>query len=449
MRWTGNNSLKSQLVTQFSFVLAMLLVVINVGFLLFIMRITPDTNPVDEASLPVIVEALRLVDGRMEIRETEQFAQLVESHPSLWFVALDAAGRELVFGSVPSLFTSVVEELAQVRSLDLRGDDGSTITAMVARTPTSFGEVKVLYGGNAVPGSAFTSLLWGAKVIYIPFTVLPVVGVFLCLPFLVGRALSGLRKTTATAASIDANSLGVRLSKEGVVEELHPLVSAINSALTRIDDDFSKRQRFFANAAHELRTPIAILQTRLEGLVAGPQRARLLQDVARLAAMAEQLLDMQRLAGNQSWEDVDLVSTCEQVAADCGPLAISAGYDFEFDAEVPSLVTRGDQASLERAVTNLIRNAIEHGGGSGTIRVEVRRDGTIEVADDGPGIPKDERGRVFEPFYRTKPKSTGAGLGLSIVDEIVRAHNGRISIVERDRGACFRLKLGLPKTIPT
>lgn len=445
MRWMGRNSLKSILVTRFALVLALLLVVINAGFLIFITTVTPDTNSVDEASLPVITEALTKVDNRMEVRTTERFSRLLDTYPSIWFVAVDADGREIAYGSVPALFSSVIDKIGEVRSLDLRGDEGSVVTAKVTRAHATFGEVKVLYGGNAVPGNPVVVLFWGARVMYVPLIVLPVFGVFLCLPVLVGRALSGLKKTTATAASIDTTSLGVRLSKEGVVEELHPLVTAINAALSRIDDDFNKRQRFFANAAHELRTPIAILQTRLEGLEPGTQRERLLRDVARLAAMAEQLLDMQRLSTVQNWEDIDLVVLCETVAADCGPLAISEGYDLEFTAEVASFVFKGDQSSLERAITNLIRNAIEHGGGVGTIRVEVLRDGTIEVADEGPGISKDEFGKVFEPFYRTKPKSTGAGLGLSIVKEIVRAHSGRISIVEQERGACFRLKLGLSK----
>src|SRR5690606_27501130 len=99
-----------------------------------------------------------------------------------------------------------------------------------------------------------------------------------------------------------------------VPSELHPLVRAMNSALQRLDDGMERRQRFLADAAHELRTPIAILQTRIELLAAGPERTRLLLDVARLANLANQLLDLQRLEeGRPNFEDLDLVEVAAQV----------------------------------------------------------------------------------------------------------------------------------------
>jgi signal transduction histidine kinase len=256
----------------------------------------------------------------------------------------------------------------------------------------------------------------------------------------VGRGLSGIRKTISQAAAIDANSLGTRLPKDDVVVELHPLVDSFNAALSRIDEDVSQRQRFLANAAHELRTPIAILLTRVEGMAPGSERDRLLLDVGRLEATAEQLLDMQRFGNIQAWTDVDLVEICEIVVADCAPTAISAGYELGFETCRPSFLIKGDPHSLERAVSNLVRNAIEHAGGSGDIRVEITPEGAIEVSDDGPGISLVERENVFEPFYRTAPRSTGAGLGLSIVRQIAQLHNGSVSIVPQVCGARFRLK---------
>jgi signal transduction histidine kinase len=212
--------------------------------------------------------------------------------------------------------------------------------------------------------------------------------------------------------------------------------------LGRIDEDVSQRRRFFANAAHELRTPIAILQTRLEASAAGPERARLLLDVARLAQTAEQLLDMQRFGAIQAWADVDIVELCRTVVADSAPMAISGGYELSFETEKPSFIVKGDRDSLERAIGNLVRNAIEHGGGSGHIRVEVTGDGMIEVADDGPGIPREEHEKIFEPFYRAKPRSEGAGLGLSIVRQIAQTHKGDVSVVPQLWGSRFRLELG-------
>lgn len=298
-----------------------------------------------------------------------------------------------------------------------------------------------MYGGTLVARSYLTKVMLGMSVLYVPFTLIPIGLVFLALPILVGRALSGIKLTINRAASIDANSLGMRLSRDDVILELQPLVDAFNAALGCIDEDVSQRRRFFATAAHELRTPIAILQTRLEASPAGPERDRLLLDVGRLAQTAEQLLDMQRFSAIQSWGDVDLVELCRIVVADSAPIAISAGYELGFEAENPSLFVRGDRESLQRAVVNLVRDAIEHGGGCGNIRVEVKSDGAIDVADDGPGVSNEERDKVFEPFYRTKPKSTGAGLGLSIVRQIAQTHKGQITIIPQVWGARFRLKL--------
>lgn len=441
LRWLGQKSLKGQLVLRLAVVLGMLMVVMNIGFLALLAYLLPEKSDADEKVRPVIAKAVDIRDSQLVITRTADLAKLADETPSFWFVVHHPDGRHVSFGLVPPQYSGVLSMMDDIHFLDIRGEDGLTITANFAELDTSAGRLKVMYGGRTAPGSYITKVFLGLSILYIPFTLVPVVLVFLALPILVGRALSGLRKTISRAASIDANSLGTRLAKDDVVMELHPLVDAINSALARIDEDVSQRRRFFANAAHELRTPIAILQTRLEASPISPERERLLLDVGRLAATAEQLLDMQRFGNVQSWTDVDLVKICERVVADSAPMAIAAGYELGFDTERERVVVKGDADSLERAVGNLVRNAIEHGGGSGDIRVMITRDGAIEVADDGPGIPADDRDKVFEPFYRSRPKSTGAGLGLSIVRQIARTHHGEVSIVPQSCGACVRLKL--------
>ncbi len=442
MKLLSRKSLKGQIVWRFSLVLGALLIVLNLSFLVLVLFLVPKTNDADREMRPIIADALRLESDRLAIVETEDLLKTRQEFPSFWFAAVHPDGRLARYGPVPPEYDGVIGILNEFEHFDVRGREGSRITASFGELDTRAGRLKVVYGGKPTPGSFRFNVLRGMSVLYIPFTLIPIGLVFLALPFMVGKALSGLKTTIGRAASIDANSLGVRLPKNDVVEELHPLIAAFNSALARIDEEVSQRQRLLANAAHELRTPIAILQTRLEGLPGGPDKARLLLDVGRLAATAEQLLDMQRFAGVLSWADVDLVLLCETVVADCAPLAIDAGYGLEITSEVKSCVVHGDRDCLERAVTNLVMNAVEHGGGSGDIRIEVGRDGAIEISDEGPGIPDDERAKVFEPFYRTKPRPTGAGLGLSIVRQIAQVHKGSISIVQQSRGARFRLVLG-------
>jgi two-component system sensor histidine kinase TctE len=203
------------------------------------------------------------------------------------------------------------------------------------------------------------------------------------------------------------------------------------------------RDRFLAGAAHELRAPIAILEARIETLEPGAIRTRLLVDVARLSNLAEQLLDLQRLGKHAGkLEPLDLVALSSEVTADVAPLAVDAGYELALDAPDSSVMVMGDAQSLSRVLTNLIQNAITHGGGRGLITVDVHPDGSFGVSDQGQGIPVNERHRIFEPFYRLRPSSTGAGLGLHLVQEIVALHGGRIDVTEAaGGGAWFRVRL--------
>jgi signal transduction histidine kinase len=173
----------------------------------------------------------------------------------------------------------------------------------------------------------------------------------------------------------------------------------------------------------------------------GPDQARVLEDVARLSTLADQLLDLQRV--NQQADrlsDIDIVAIGRKVVADLAPLAIGAGYELSFESLAETILVRGDQGSLERALTNLIQNAIEYGGRKGPIAVRVEPPATISVTDDGPGIPSEYRERVFEPFYRLNGRSRGAGLGLNLVQEIVRRHHGEVTISEGPNGgACVEM----------
>jgi len=262
-------------------------------------------------------------------------------------------------------------------------------------------------------------------------------------PWLIRRAMRGVAEVAEQAQAIDIDERGARLADHAVPRELQPLVQAFNATLERLNEGYKTRDRFLAGAAHELRAPIAILEARIETLEAGAMRTRLLTDVARLSNLAEQLLDLQRLGKHESkLEPLDLVSLSSEVTADVAPLAIGAGYELALDAPETPVMVMGDPLSLSRVLTNLIQNAVAHGGGRGLITVDVHPDGTFGVSDQGPGIPVGERHRIFEPFYRLRPSSTGAGLGLHLVQEIVALHGGRIDIVEADGGgAWFRVRL--------
>ena len=168
-------------------------------------------------------------------------------------------------------------------------------------------------------------------------------------------------------------------------------------------------------------------------------------DVARLANLANQLLDLQRLDADRSvFRPVNLVELAAQVTADMAPLAIAAGDEISFEAEVDTVTVAADAGSLSRALVNLIQNAVIHGGNRTDIRVGVGRDGSLRVSDTGIGIAEQHRSAIFEPFNRIRPLDQGGGLGLNLVKQIVDRHHGKVTVGDAPGGgALFEISLPL------
>ncbi len=440
-------SLKWRLVSRFSLALAAMMVTFYAGLIALIVAETSDATPVDD-TIKFEIAASILPDGEMlRIVPTEVVDKVVREYPDFWLVVRDEKGREARLGQPPAGLASVLANLEVITALDVRVAQDAPMTAMLFLLETGVGPVKAVYGGKSAPGSVLQYLVRTLHVIYLPTTLIPLLLAIIIIPLVVNSSLKGMKRITALAGQIDVNKPGVRLPDDDVVEEIAPLVTTINAALARLDSDVSARERFLADAAHELRTPIAILQTRIEGYENTEQNQRLLLDVSRIGAVAEQLLDIQRFAVVPTLTDTDLVGLCRQVVADLAPLAINAGYDLAFESDQASVVVSADRLALDRAVSNLVRNAIQHAGGQGQILVRVLPNATIEVSDEGNGIPLEERERVFEPFYRSKPKSAGAGLGLSLVRQIAHIHGGEITVLPTENGSSFRLTLGPVKAL--
>lgn len=379
--------------------------------------------------------------GRLELASDEELAEQAAAHPGFWFYAADAEGRYVQMGDVPDAITLMPAALSQMTSANIAGDGGEETIAIARRLNTDVGRLWIITGGG--PEIGF-DLVFGNP-FFAGLLLLLTVITFLVIPPIVTRELRGVDHVAAEADKIDVDGRGVRLSLAHVPDELHSLVRAVNSALQRLDDGIERRQRFLADAAHELRTPIAILQTRIEALPDQHLRGQLMLDVARLGNLANQLLDLQRLdADLKVFEPVNLVDLAAQVTADMAPLAIAAGHDISFDAEAETVIVTADAASLSRAIMNLIQNAVIHGGRNSAIRVGVGRDGSVRVADSGPGIAQEHRQAIFEPFNRIVPLEQGAGLGLSLVKDIVERHSGSITVGDAPGGgAVFEIRLPL------
>lgn len=450
MRGGTRHSLKRRLVTRLIAVQAAVvaLVVLAVFLTLWLGGHFASKLEPEDAILDAVAYALRRDgDGRLSLRPTQELTELRRRSPDLWFVVRDADGAILSEGRVPEEYARIGKTaigVGQARFGWNLGDPPRQI-ARLKQMDTAAGRVQVLTGpGSDIP---LRRIVWAVTIsfagIVLPIVLVMALATLTATPLVIGRALSGLQAVADKARQIDAGRRGGRLPLDGVPAEVVPLVVAVNDALARLDDGYERRQRFLVDAAHELRTPVAILTTRLEALDDSPQKQRLLTDAARLSNLAGQLLDLQRIdAAPCAMAVVDLVALAREVAADLAPLAIAAGFEISFETRLKTLMVRGDALALARALTNLVQNAVDHAGRPGLIAITVAEGGVIEVADNGDGIPAAHREQIFEPFQRLDTRSRGAGLGLHLVAETVRLHGGTIAVLDAPGGgACFRITL--------
>jgi len=384
--------------------------------------------------------------GGLTLRQTPMLAKQSALMPELWFLVRDKSGHSISRGEVPAEFARIGDALDAVGQARLgwTAGDAPRGGARMRWVDAPGGELQILAGaGGTVPFHRFAGVVAALMAsIILPVTIVMALATLIATPMVVRRSLAGLATAAAEAEAIDIDRRGTQLPLDLVPSEIVPLVRAVNDALRRLDEGFERRELFLANAAHEVRTPIAILQTRIESLDPGPQTARLLEDMKRLSTLADQLLDVERLGQTAApWVAVDLVDIARRTTADLAPLAIAAGYEIGFENSVDVLTMPGDEGALERAIANLIQNAIQYGGRRGRIVIRVGAS-ELSVTDEGPGVPSADRERVFEPFYRVSPGTRGAGLGLNLVREIARLHGGRVEIKDSPTGAHVAIMFG-------
>jgi len=441
MKGATAKSLKRRLIAQLLLFQVGILFLFSVAFIAYLIQAGEGIVLSDPEFANVAALAIeRKADGHLVINETDELAKLRQRSADFWFVARSEKGEIVQTGNVPEAYAVMAAYLDRITYADIRDTKPPfSYLAIVRRATGPAGDFIVLGKGDVF--SMTYAILLLSNLLMVPILVLLVIITIVVIPWIVSRAFSRFSTVAKEAEAIDIDRRGYRLPETGIPSEVVPLVNAINGALQRLDEGHERHQRFILDAAHELRTPVAILQTRVETIVEGPIRNRLLSDAARISALAEQLLDLQRLdVIGANFSSVDLVDICRDVAADMAPLAIAQGYDLSLETDLDHLVIKGDAGALQRGVFNIVQNAIEHGGGKGNITIRIGRPAIIEVTDEGPGIPTAERERIFEPFHRLHPREHGAGLGLNLVKEIMRRHGGDVVALDSPRGgACFRL----------
>jgi two-component system, OmpR family, sensor histidine kinase TctE len=262
---------------------------------------------------------------------------------------------------------------------------------------------------------------------------------FLGVLFAVRRALEPLTRVERELRSRDPKDL-TPLDVE-IPREIQTLVSTINRFMDRLSGRIALMQRFIADAAHQIRTPLAGLASQVDLLTeeSRPERreqqlTRVRERTAELGRLTNQLLNHAMIihrAEVAEFETIDLTALARQTLINAVPLSLDRDVDIAFDDPPEPVLMRGDGVSLREALSNLIHNALKHGAKT---RLEVRvfaedDAAVIEVIDDGPGIPASEWQRVREPFHTQS--ATGSGLGLAIAGDVVRAHGGELRFRER------------------
>jgi len=271
----------------------------------------------------------------------------------------------------------------------------------------------------------------------------------------VGR---GLHPLDAMRDSLQARShVDLRpFDDRQVDDELKPLVGALNGMLARLDDAQQRQGRFIANAAHQLRTPIAgvITQLDLAKSATGDREAHIKharEGTAKLARLAQQILSLAAAdpLSNPGTTDerCDLAEIVTSHADEWLRMVNSLGVELEFDLNPAPII--GNAVLVGELAANLVHNAARYGARTVTVATRAtERDSILEVTDDGPGIPAGERERAFERFSRLNPQSTeGSGLGLAIVSEIAQRHRAMIDLVDGPGGRGTRVAIAFPKKL--
>ncbi len=272
---------------------------------------------------------------------------------------------------------------------------------------------------------------------------------------LAGWALRPVHRMTMVARDITATDLSRRIALPGPADEMKSLADTFDAMLDRLQGAFEDQRRFVQDASHELRNPLAVARTNLELALsdpnATPEDIRKSADVAmrsteRMSSLVDDLLVQARSGVPEIQRtDVDLVATAGDVVEEFTAQAAKQGLVVQLVSPMAPLYIKGDGPALQRAISNLVANAIKASPQGRTVRVSVAQGGhsaVVSVQDEGVGIREADKKNLFKRFWRGSRDDAGTGLGLSIVKQIVERHGGTVTVESTvDVGSTFTVKV--------
>jgi signal transduction histidine kinase len=406
-------------------------------------------NPAEqicETAIATIADALEEdpASARLVFTPTDDFSRIRATSPDFWFIASNGTmtfefnrdQRPAVPLEIPYhgpitraiLRTTTSSPPICLQEISLTGADRFVVMAAGAEPNLSLSITSFIV--DELPTIAMVGVAFAAIV---------AAGVLLAARF-VAHSIS---RVTSMALAIDPAAPQGSIPLSQVPRELRVLVQSLNGAFDEIAMFMERQRRFLGNAAHELRTPLAILRTKLEGVSDSKLKAALVLDTRRLTALVSAMLDLARLknSGLQR-SSIDLVEITRDVLADYSPLALDQDMDLSLvsNSDGPIIVF-GAEAAIRSAIANLVGNALVHAHGAKTVVARLEESGAVSITDDGIAI-RSEKNTALKRQGETEPAS-GAGLGLSIVREIMIAHGGTLTVTSlAGEGTTARLMFG-------
>lgn len=356
--------------------------------------------------------------------------------PTLWYLVSDGH-TTLTYGAVPARVRAgaMVWEAPEAMSTYSVNGSAMSLYRLATVEPGQVPLVLIEVGGAVYTSSQLTrAILEDFDMTSVPMMIVLVTTILLTItvvPLFIARPV---RRVARAAELIDGSREGVRLPESGAPAELRPLVSAFNRALDRIDTTTTEQRRFLSNAAHELRTPLARVRTRLERVADDGLRAELVADVQDLSATVTMLLQLARLAAEPTaMAPIDLVEVAMQALAQDAPMALAAGLEVEFRNRNVTVPIVGSAQAISIALSNLIRNAVQHGAKGKRVIIDVQSPGRVSVIDEGEGIAPCHNGTTALTSI-ARAQNSGTGLGLAIVAQVAALHKAKFSIEETTGG---------------